>query len=114
MANVPHNFFQPPKEVVHPTPDPHQDEVDALATANASPLSGFVGLALGIVALCAPFVWPGPLVEITCLFCGVAAVLVSAFAVRDARRLQRPAAVAVAGIVVGVLAVVAFVTVGGT
>jgi 1,4-dihydroxy-2-naphthoate octaprenyltransferase len=109
MANVPHNMFQPPQEVVHPTPDPHKDEIDALAKAHTSPTSAFIGVAISVAGLLAALLWSQPLVSIAGLLCGLAGILVSAFAWRDARRRQQPVGAAMAGLVIGVLAVLAFV-----
>ena len=109
MANVPHNMFQPPEEVVHPTPDAHKDEIDALSKAHTSPTSAFIGVALGVAGLLASLLWSQPLVSIAGLLCGVAGALVCAFAWRGARRQRQPVGVAVAGLVIGALAVLAFV-----
>jgi len=100
MAYTPQNVFEPPKDIAHPTPDPHQDEAAALG-ARRSPASAFVGIAIALAGLAVLYVGRPLLLVAPCL--AGAAIVVSAFAWRAASRQRRPSGVAVAGLVIGIV-----------
>ena len=101
MTDAPHNFFEPSKDVVHPTPDPHQDEAAALAHADRSPASAFFGIALALAGLAVLYFGRLLLLVAACL--AGAAIVVSGFSWLRARRQGRPSGVAVAGLAIGIV-----------
>jgi hypothetical protein len=103
MAWIPHNHFSPADEVVHPTPEPHQDEAAALARADRSPVVAFIAIALALAGLC--LLWFGHRYLPEALGVALAAILVAAFAWRAARRGSRPTGVALASIVVALVTI---------
>ena len=103
MSDAPHNFFEPSKDVVHPTPDPHQDEAAALAHADRSPASAFVAIALSGVGAGLLYFGRSLFLEALCL--AAAGIVVAVVAWRQARRSQRPSGVAVGAVIIGLITV---------
>jgi hypothetical protein len=108
MSFVPHNHFSPPDEIANPAPDPHPDEAAALGSAVRRPVSAFVGLGLALAGAVATY-FATPVSLVVGVLFAVAAILVSAFAWRHARREDRPGGVAVAGLVIGIITVLVFI-----
>jgi uncharacterized membrane protein len=108
MSFVPHNHFSPPDEVVHPAPDPHQDEAVALSRAARSPATAFIGLGLALAGAAATY-FASPVLLIVGALLAAAAILVSAFAWRRAHRQNRPGGVAVAGLLIGIITILVFI-----
>ena len=102
MSFVPHNHFSPPDEVVHPAPDPHQDEAVTLGRAVRSPASAFIGFGLALAGAVATY---SPVLLVVGALLAAAAILVSAFAWRRAHRQNRPGGVAVAGLLIGIITI---------
>ena len=98
-----HNYVQPAKEVVHPTPEPHQDEAAALARADRSPASAFVGMALALAGLASLYF--GWSLVFVASGLAAAAIIVSALAWRRARRQGRPIGVAIGSLVVALVTI---------
>ena len=106
MSFVPHNHFSPSDEVVHPAPDPHQDEAVALSRAARSPATAFIGLGLALAGAVATY---SPVLLVVGALLAAAAILVSAFAWRRAHRQNRPGGVAVAGLLIGIITILVFI-----
>jgi hypothetical protein len=102
MAYVPHNFFEPPDDTVHRTPEAHQDEAAALARADRSPASAFVALGLALAGLVALYL--GSSFLLVRLLLAAATIVASAFAWRAARRQHRPSGFALASLALGSVA----------
>ena len=103
MVLPPHNFFEPPDDVVNPTPDPHQDEVAAIHPRR-SPVTAFVGLACSLAGLCALYF--GRSAATAAAVFGAGGIVLSVVGLSSSRKSHRPAGLAIAGLLIG-LAVVA-------
>jgi drug/metabolite transporter (DMT)-like permease len=108
MSFIPHNHVSPPDKAVHPKPAAHQDEAVTPGRAAGSSVSAFVGLGLALAGAAATY-FDSPTLLMAGVLLAVAAILVSAFAWRTARRLHRPRGVAVAGLLIGIITVLVFI-----
>ncbi len=108
MSFSPHDRFSPSDKAVHPTPDPHQDEALVLDRAARSSVWAFVGLGLALAGAAATY-FDSPTLLIVGVFLAAAAIVVSAFAWRKARRVNGPRGVAVAGLLIGIITVLVFI-----
>ncbi|HEY5182275.1 MAG TPA: hypothetical protein VIJ07_21300 [Dermatophilaceae bacterium] len=96
---IPHNFFEPPKDVVDPKPDPNQDAIDALHPRRR-PITAFIGLACSLAGLCALYFGRSAVPVAACL--GAGGIVLSVIGWRFARKRRGPVGVALAGLLLGV------------
>jgi hypothetical protein len=103
VASIPpHIHTQPSEAESNPQPDPNQGAIDAIRLPH-SPVIAILGVVCSLAGLGS--LWFGASVAPVAACLGAAGIVLSVAAWRSARKGHRPAGVAVAGLLIGVVVV---------